>query len=142
MLLGPTAHAQSGDVVQTIAHWNASNATCRNAATPALEAIGACEQRDRFSKLLAQMNQCYGPSAGGTPGWSSCDAAKARTGQDPHPRNDAGGAQDATPNSTRTPAVTYGGALAERNAIAPAGAPDQSAGTNGFASRNSLDIQA
>lgn len=81
MLLGPTAQAQSGDVAQAIAHWNASNATCRNAATPALEAIGACEQRDRFSKLLAQMNQCYGPpaneGASGTPGWSSCDAAKA-----------------------------------------------------------------
>jgi len=71
------AQAQSGDVVQTIARWNASNATCRNAATPALEAIGACEQRDRFSKLLAQMNQCYGPSGNGTPDWSLCDAAKA-----------------------------------------------------------------
>ena len=81
-LLGLPARAQSGDVVQTVAHWNASNATCRNAATPALEAIGACEQRDRFSKLLAQMNQCYGPSASGAsgngaPGWGACDAARA-----------------------------------------------------------------
>ena len=75
------AQAQSGEVAQTVAHWTASNATCRDAATPALEAIGACEQRDRFSKLLAQMNQCYGPLAtgdgSGAPGWSPCDAAKA-----------------------------------------------------------------
>lgn len=72
------AQAQAGDAPQTIARWNASNTTCRNAATPALEAIGACEQRDLFSKLLAQMNQCYGPSGnGGPPGWSPCDSAKA-----------------------------------------------------------------
>jgi clan AA aspartic protease (TIGR02281 family) len=70
--------AQSSDVSQTIARWNASNAACRNANTPALEAIGACEQRDRFSKLLALMNQCYGPTdKGGDPTWSPCDAAKA-----------------------------------------------------------------
>ena len=80
VLLGLPAQAQSDDA-QTIARWTASNATCRNAATPALEAIGACEQRDRFSKLLAQMNQCYGPSANGAANgasaWSVCDAAKA-----------------------------------------------------------------
>jgi len=75
--LSPPGQAQSGDVVQTVAHWNASNAICRNPATPALEAIGACEQRDRFSKLLAQINQCYGPSGNGAPGWSACDAARA-----------------------------------------------------------------
>jgi hypothetical protein len=70
--------AQAGDVAQTIARWNASNTTCRNTATPALEAIGACEQRDRFSKLLVQMNQCYGPSSNGGPsGWAPCDAARA-----------------------------------------------------------------
>jgi len=78
-VLGPVlpTQAQSGDVAQTISSWNASNATCRNASTPALEAVGACEQRDRFSKLLAQMNQCYGPpEKGGPPAWSACDAAK------------------------------------------------------------------
>jgi hypothetical protein len=68
--------AQSGNVMQTVAHWNASNAACRNPATPALEAIAECEQRDRFSKLLAQMDQCYGPLGSGA-GWSPCDAAKA-----------------------------------------------------------------
>jgi hypothetical protein len=72
------AQAQASEAGQTIAQWNASNATCRNAAAPALEAIGACEQRDRFSKLLALMNQCYGPAdKGGPSGWSPCDAAKA-----------------------------------------------------------------
>jgi clan AA aspartic protease (TIGR02281 family) len=71
------AQAQPADVVRTIAHWNASNASCRNAATPALAAIGACEQRDRFAKLLAQMNQCYGPEDGGAPAWSPCDAGRA-----------------------------------------------------------------
>jgi hypothetical protein len=74
----PSVHAQSNEVGQTIGQWNASNATCRNANTPALEAIGACEQRDRFSKLLALMNQCYGPTdKGGSASWSPCDPAKA-----------------------------------------------------------------
>jgi clan AA aspartic protease (TIGR02281 family) len=77
-LLSLPARAQSGDVSQTVTQWNASNATCRNAATPALEAIGACEQRDRFSKLLALMNQCHGPTdKGGPAAWSPCDPAKA-----------------------------------------------------------------
>jgi hypothetical protein len=76
-LLPASARAQSADVPQTVAHWSASNATCRNATTPALEAVGACEQRDRFSKLLAQMSQCYGPSGNGGPAtWSPCDAPK------------------------------------------------------------------
>jgi clan AA aspartic protease (TIGR02281 family) len=70
--------ARAEDAGQTIVQWNASNATCRNASAPALEAIGACEQRDRFSKLLALMNQCYGPpDTGGPAGWSPCDATKA-----------------------------------------------------------------
>ena len=72
------AQAQGNDVVQTIAQWNASNTNCRNAGTPALEAIGACEQRDRYSKLLALLNQCYGPTdKGGPASWTPCDAAKA-----------------------------------------------------------------
>jgi hypothetical protein len=73
---------------------------------------------------------------------SSCDAAKARTGQDPHPRNDASHPQGPASDPTRTPAVTFGGALAGRDAIAPAGAPDQAAGTNDSPPRNRLDIQA
>jgi predicted aspartyl protease len=71
------AQAQSNETGQTVAQWNASNATCRNADAPALEAIGACEQRDRYSKLLALMNQCYGPvDKAGQATWSPCDAAK------------------------------------------------------------------
>lgn len=70
--------AQANDVGQTIAQWNASNMTCRNGNAPALEAIGACEQRDRFSKLLALMNQCYGSTDKGGPGaWSQCAPANA-----------------------------------------------------------------
>jgi gag-polyprotein putative aspartyl protease len=77
-ILAQSAQAQSSDAGQTIAQWKASNGTCRNTAAPALEAMGACEQRDRFSKLLAQLNHCYGPADnGGPPGWSPCDAAKA-----------------------------------------------------------------
>src|SRR5260370_4358710 len=72
------AKAQSGDAGQTVAQWNASNATCRNANAPALEAMGACEQRDRFSKLLALMNHCYGPTDnGGPPCWGPRDTRNA-----------------------------------------------------------------
>jgi clan AA aspartic protease (TIGR02281 family) len=74
----PPAQAQPADAIKMIAQWNASNTTCRNPAATAVEAIGACEQRDVYSKLLAQMNQCYGPTgADGPPTWSSCDPAKA-----------------------------------------------------------------
>lgn len=77
-VLATVAQAQATtDVVpanatQLIAQWNASNTTCRNPAAPAIEAVGACEQRDTFSKLLAQINHCHGvtdkgPSAGWTP---------------------------------------------------------------------------
>lgn len=66
--------AQSGgEAAQFIAQWQASNASCRAAATPALEAIAACEQRDTYSKLLAASNYCYGPGEGGAPaGWTPC----------------------------------------------------------------------
>jgi clan AA aspartic protease (TIGR02281 family) len=67
-----------GDAAQAIARWNASNGVCRSKEAPAIEAVGACEQRDTYSKLLALANYCYGPSEkGGPAGWSQCDAAKA-----------------------------------------------------------------
>ena len=48
---------------------------------PALEAVGACEQRDTFSKLLTLMDYCYGPSEKAGPAtWSPCDAAKKAQG--------------------------------------------------------------
>jgi hypothetical protein len=72
------AHSQINDADQTIAQWNASNAICRSVNASALQAIGACEDRDRLSKLLAQMNHCYGPTDKGGPAtWSPCDGAKA-----------------------------------------------------------------
>jgi aspartyl protease family protein len=80
-LLAGAALAQAtggGDAAQAIAQWNASNVACRNKETPALEAVGACDQRDTFSKLLALANYCYGPAENGGPAsWSPCDAAKA-----------------------------------------------------------------
>jgi clan AA aspartic protease (TIGR02281 family) len=72
-----SAHAQPADPGRTIAQWNATNATCRNANAPALEAVGACEQRDTYSKLLALMDYCYGPAEkAGPASWSACDTAK------------------------------------------------------------------
>jgi hypothetical protein len=72
------AQAPGGDAPQMIAQWNASNALCRSKEAPAIEAIGACEQRDTYSKLLALANSCYGPNEqGGPAGWSPCNAAKA-----------------------------------------------------------------
>jgi aspartyl protease family protein len=72
------AQGPSGDATQAIGQWNASNAICGNKDAPALESIGACEQRDTYSKLLAVANYCYGPTGKDAPaGWSPCDAAKA-----------------------------------------------------------------
>ena len=46
---------------------------------------------------------------------TSCDAAKAKKGQDPHPSNDPGSV-DANNNSPRTdnPAVVFGGSLSNK----------------------------
>ena len=78
MLTGMPARAQSGEAVQFVAQWQASNAQCRNPATPALEAIGASEQRDTYSKLLSASNYCYGPGEGTAPaGWTSCGGEPA-----------------------------------------------------------------
>lgn len=71
-LAGTPARAQSGEAAQFIAQWQTSNAACRAPATPALEAIAACEQRDTYSKLLAASNHCYGPGEGALAGWTPC----------------------------------------------------------------------
>jgi len=68
--------APTGNAEPTIVQWTASNTTCHSQAAPALAAIAACEQRDSFSKILARMNYCYGPTD--TPGharWRPCDPA-------------------------------------------------------------------
>ena len=71
---GTQANAQ-----QLIAQWNASNTTCRNQAASAIDAVGACEQRDTVSKLLAQINYCHGPiDKGPSPGWAPCSSARAQ----------------------------------------------------------------
>ncbi|CAN5910433.1 hypothetical protein BH11PSE3_BH11PSE3_30240 [soil metagenome] len=57
---------------QLIAHWTASNATCRNAAASAIDAVGACEQRDTLSKLLTLANYCHGSMGNGPPSWTPC----------------------------------------------------------------------
>ena len=54
-----------------------------------MAAVGACEQRDTLSKLLAQMNHCFGPTdkagpatwtpCGGNPAKAIQDSAQART---------------------------------------------------------------
>jgi aspartyl protease family protein len=71
-----TSEAPTADAERTIAHWTASNTTCRSHTAPALAAVAACEQRDSFSKLLAQMSYCYGPRDKlGQATWRPCDAA-------------------------------------------------------------------
>lgn len=68
-----TTDAVPANAAQLIAQWNASNTTCRNRAAPAIEAVGACEQRDTFSKLLAQINYCHGTTdKGPSAGWTAC----------------------------------------------------------------------
>jgi hypothetical protein len=72
---------------------------------------------------------------------SSCDAAKARTGQDPHPRSPADQTPKAASDPTRSPAVVFGGVLADRNAVGPvdAGSAAGASGNNSGAAR--LDIR-
>ena len=72
---------------------------------------------------------------------NSCDAAKARTGQDPHAGNATNQAPNTKPASTQTPAVTFGGALAARSALTPVGAAAQPAAANGSSSQTTIDIQ-
>jgi clan AA aspartic protease (TIGR02281 family) len=74
------------DPTQLVSRWQATNATCRNPSATAIAAVGACEQRDTLSKLLAQMNYCYGAADKTAPAaWTACSAkavqeqAQART---------------------------------------------------------------
>ena len=65
--------------------------------------------------------------------YSGCDAAKARTGQDPHPKSDTGQpgtATTPTAGGVQNPAVVFGGSLAGRDAVAPAANSQQAAATN------------
>jgi predicted aspartyl protease len=77
-LLAGRANAQVTDGVTTdpgqlMQRWQAANATCRSQTSTALAAVGACEQRDTLSKLLSQMNYCYGPADKAGPlTWTVC----------------------------------------------------------------------
>jgi clan AA aspartic protease (TIGR02281 family) len=56
-----------------VPRWQAADTTCRNPAATALAAVGACEQRDSLSKLLAEANHCYRPAGKtGTATWTAC----------------------------------------------------------------------
>lgn len=72
---------------------------------------------------------------------SSCDAAKARTGQDPHPRSPADQTSTATSDPTRSPAVVFGGALADRNAAGPAGTGPAAGATSSNPGAAGVDIR-
>ena len=76
--------------------------------------------------------------------YSGCDASKARTGQDPHPKSDTSqqsGTTTPTAAGVQNPAVVFGGSLASRNAVAPAASAQQAAATGGSPT-NSVDLYA
>ncbi len=76
--------------------------------------------------------------------YSGCDAAKARTGQDPHPKTDTSqpGATTPTAGGVQNPAVTFGGSLADRNAVTPANNSQQSGAANRNPAPNTVDLYA
>lgn len=66
--------AESSD--QLIARWTTSDMTCRNPSASAVDAVGACEQRDTLAKVLALADFCHQASAAGRsgPAWARCTA--------------------------------------------------------------------
>jgi hypothetical protein len=76
--------------------------------------------------------------------YSGCDAAKARTGQNPHPKSDTShqsGTTTPTAGGVQNPAVVFGGSLADRNAVTPVGNSQQAGTTNG-SQPSSVDLYA
>ncbi len=73
---------------------------------------------------------------------SACEAAKARTGQNPHPQPATDQTSSSKPDWSRTPAVTFGGSLSGRSAVAPVGAGSQSGGAGPYPPPATIDIQA
>jgi hypothetical protein len=75
---------------------------------------------------------------------NGCDAAKARTGQNPHASTDgsnSGSSTNAqTNNATRSNAVSFGGALAGLNKTGASATPSQAGGSN--APAPSVDVLA
>jgi len=72
---------------------------------------------------------------------SSCDAAKARTGQDPHPRSEINQTANSRPATTESAAVTYGGALTGQNAVAPVGTAGPTDATSKNPAPAAVDIR-
>jgi hypothetical protein len=76
--------------------------------------------------------------------YSGCDAAKARTGQDPHPKSGTDqqpGTTTPTAGGVQNAAVVFGGSLAGRNAVTPSG-PSQQPAASGGPPQNSVDLYA
>jgi len=85
-LLSPLAghaNAQSTDSATTdpaqlVSRWQAADTTCRSHTATAVAAVGACEQRDTLSKLLTQMNYCFGSADNAGPAtWTVCSGKQA-----------------------------------------------------------------
>ena len=77
--------------------------------------------------------------------YSGCDAAKARTGQDPHPKSDPNqqsGATTPTAGGVQNLAVVFGGSLANRNTVAPAATSQQTGAANRTPPPNAVDLYA
>jgi len=74
--LARAAQAQTAESAdQIIARWTASDTTCRNPAASAVDAVGACEQRDTLAKVMALAGFCHASAAGrGGAAWTRCTA--------------------------------------------------------------------
>jgi clan AA aspartic protease (TIGR02281 family) len=74
--LAGAAEAQTAESAdQLIARWTASDATCRNPSASAVDAVGACEQRDTLAKVLALAGFCHASAAGRSGrAWTRCAA--------------------------------------------------------------------
>jgi aspartyl protease family protein len=83
LALAGRANAQATDSATTdpgqlVSRWQAANTTCGSPTATAVAAVGACEQRDTLSKLLTQINYCYGPAdKTGPAAWTPCDGNPA-----------------------------------------------------------------
>jgi clan AA aspartic protease (TIGR02281 family) len=81
--LAGRANAQSTDSAMTdpaqlVSRWQVTDTTCRSQTATAVVAVGACEQRDTLSKLLTQMNYCFGPADKAGPAtWTACIGKQA-----------------------------------------------------------------
>jgi len=73
--LAGVAQAQTAESAdQVIARWTASDTTCRNPSASAVDAVGACDQRDTLAKVLALAGFCHASAAGSGPAWTRCGA--------------------------------------------------------------------